>query len=30
MDEIDYIAWRLPKRFKTMVSQKKIELKIMH
>lgn len=28
MDDIDYIAWRLPKRFKLMVSRKKSELKI--
>jgi hypothetical protein len=28
MDEIDFIAWRLPKKFKTLVSEKKVELKI--
>lgn len=28
MDEIDYITWRLPKRFKLIVSRKKLELKI--
>jgi len=28
MDDIEYIAWRLPKRFKLMVSKKKSELKI--
>lgn len=28
MDDIDYAAWRLPQKYKTMVSQKKVELKI--
>ena len=28
LDEIEYLAWRLPKRFRIMVAEKKIELKI--
>ncbi len=27
-DDIDYIAWRLPKKYKVMVARKKSELKI--
>lgn len=28
MDDIDYIAWRLPKKYKKLVAEKKSELKI--
>jgi len=28
LDEIEYLAWRLPKRFRVMVAEKKNELKI--
>ena len=28
MDDIDYIAWRLPKKYKKVVAEKKAELKI--
>lgn len=28
LDEIEYLAWRLPKRFRMMVAEKKEELKI--
>jgi len=28
MDDIDFLAWRLPKRYKAMVSRKKADLKI--
>ena len=28
MDEIEFIAWRLPKKYKNVVSEKKIELKV--
>lgn len=28
LDEIEYLAWRLPKRFRKMVAEKKVELKI--
>lgn len=29
MDDVEYIAWRLPKRYKDMVAQKKVDLKIV-
>lgn len=29
LDEIEYLAWRLPKKFRVMVAQKKEELKIL-
>lgn len=28
LDDIEYLAWRLPKKYKNMVVEKKIELKI--
>jgi len=28
MDDIEYIAWRLPKKYRALVAQKKVDLKI--
>lgn len=28
MDDIEYVAWRLPKKYRALVAEKKVELKI--